>query len=237
MRWITYDKFKEKELNRELWEIDSRFPKENYKVELKEEKLIMEATSAKDFLGIKVGENYLKKLDVWEPSYVGEALRIVAKRRDVKGVEVTFIPYLNESFGEGNVHLRGVSKRFCYLIGINYKYDERNVLQNSDVFVHLWDKEEDGYLAVGGRIHYKDIIPELSEITLGLEWSNDFKYRIGNYVIPYYSPVQALDLSVKEDASSISRQGLEFWDIKIDIFGKRPSRIKAAVSDVKIKPI
>ena len=119
MGWITYDRFKEKELNRELWEIDSQFPKENYKIEVKEGELIMEATSAKEFLGIKASKNYLKKLDVWEPAYVGEALRIIAKRKDVKGIEVTFTPYLNESFGEGNVHLRGVSKRLCYLIGIN----------------------------------------------------------------------------------------------------------------------
>jgi len=238
MEWELYDHFEEKELNKKLWEVKILLPKENVRIETKNSKLILDATSSKEGLGFTPGEYYSARLGVWDPRYVGEAVRVIGKYNRIDGVKMMIKPLFSESSGEGNAHLRAVSKNYCYLIGVNFKYNMKNKLENADLFVHIWDRKKGGY-PKGGRIHHKDIFPESSEAIIGLEWSEEgFFYGINERYTLYPIPFKEEETKIKEDSSLISQQGPEFFDLKIDIYAKnQPSRIKAAIDWVKIKKI
>jgi hypothetical protein len=214
-------------------------PKENVQIEIERGSLVLAATSAKEGLGFKPGKRYFEALGVWDPRYVGEGVRIEARCPRVNGIEATFSPTFKESYGEGNVQIRAVTDRFCYMVGINFRYDERNNLENSDVFVHLWSNELNSYPDVG-RLHLKDIFPNAAKTALGMKWGKDFYYGIGRtyrrFLIPSnFSKTRDL---VREDSLAIYENGVNFWDLKIDLFGKRgPSKIKAHISDVRIREI
>jgi hypothetical protein len=238
MGWKIYDDFNEKELNRELWEVKIILPKENVRIETKNSELILDAISSTEGLGSIAGEYYLKRVGIWNSRYVGEAVRVIGKYNRIDGIEMSVKPSFNESFGEGNVHLRAVSPSYCYLIGVNFRYNMENILENADLFIHIWDKENGGYPR-GGRIHHKDVFPESSEAIIGLQWNrNEFLYGINGRYVPYLLPFEEEERKIKEDSSLISNKGMEFFELKIDIYAKgRSSRIKAVIPWVKIREI
>jgi|GEM_PF-5732722 len=236
MEWELYDDFVE--LNENLWDVKIIFPRENVRIETQNSELYLDATSQKERLGFTPGNYYLKRLGVWDYNYVGEAVRVIGKYNRIKGVEMKVRPLFSESSGEGNIHLRVAGQYHYYLIGVNFKYDMENRLENADVFLHIWDRKHEGYPR-GGRIHMKDIFPEVNEAVIGLQWSNEeFFYGVNEKYIPYLIPFREEEMKIKKDSSIISTQGPEFFDLKIDIYAKhRPSRIKGAIDWVKIKKI
>ena len=234
MIWETYDTFEENELNEELWRVETLLPPEKVGVEVKDGMLILAVSTDRIYSERKPSEAYSKKLGVWDMKYVGEALRVIAKHTRFNGVEACFIPYLDESYGEGNVQLRCIGKNFCYMAGINFKYDVNGRLENSDVFIHLWDRELNSY-PDGGRLHIKDILPSAKEISLGSCLDREFWYGVGRRYFKFPVSFEEVLERLREDSIYIHQHGLESFELKIDVYAKRPCRIKAAIPYVRVR--
>ncbi|MGC9020957.1 MAG: hypothetical protein ACP5KE_07105, partial [Candidatus Methanodesulfokora sp.] len=200
----TYDDFKD--LREDLWEVvyPDKTPRENLNLK----------RSVRDSVLTLNAEKKSSKLP-YPISWEGPMIR--AKKKGYNAVMAkVMLDFMKSTANKGNVYIRGRSRRFLYLIGIDK--------ESRDVFFHCMDLERGCEYTRRGRAHFKDYFKDGNRwLILGLEWTGDsvkyFACEEGENLRgkPIFSPPPEISDDVARDCLNAYIYGADEICIRLDL--------------------